>query len=111
MRTHLISCTALLMAGASLYAIPRAHAEAPFDFAHTPGKLPKTVVPDDYTIDIVPDLKKLTLTGHETIALHVDAPTATITLNQKGLTLTGAAAGIGRRRGHARRTTTRRPRP
>ena len=41
-----------------------AHAEAPFDFDHTPGKLPKTVVPEAYTIDIVPNLRTLRLTGH-----------------------------------------------
>jgi hypothetical protein len=39
------------------------HAEAPFDFDRTPGKLPKTVAPVAYRIDITPDLEKLTLAG------------------------------------------------
>jgi aminopeptidase N len=90
---------ALLMAGTSL-CVPGAHAEAPFQFDQTPGKLPKTVVPELYTIDIVPDLKALTLTGHETIDVELRKAGASITLNQRGLTLkaarleTGAAASI-----------------
>jgi hypothetical protein len=39
------------------------HAEKPFDFASTPGKLPKQVRPTDYAIWFKPDLKKLTFTG------------------------------------------------
>jgi aminopeptidase N len=62
-------------------------AEAPFDFDRTPGKLPKTVVPDSYKIDIVPDLQKLTLTGHEAIAVDVRQETGSITLNQIGLAI------------------------
>ena len=72
-----------------------AHAEAPFDFDHTPGKLPKTVVPDTYKIDIVPDLDKLTLTGHETITIDVRQPTARITLNQAGLKIGQASLEDG----------------
>ena len=64
-----------------------AHAEAPFSFDAAPGKLPKTVVPEDYRIDITPDLDKLTLTGSEVIQLHVRMATDSITLNQAGLKL------------------------
>jgi len=77
-----------LFLAASLIALTAtARAEAPFDFDHTPGKLPKSVVPEAYTIDIAPDLQKLTLTGTETIGLKFRAPGDTITLNQAGLTL------------------------
>src|SRR5437762_2720057 len=34
-------------------------AENKFDFATTPGKLPKEVVPEEYAIRIVPNLKEL----------------------------------------------------
>ena len=90
---------ALLMAGTSL-CMQGARAEAPFQFEQTPGKLPKTVVPDLYTIDIVPDLKALTLTGHETIDIKLLQAGTSITLNQKGLKIiaarleTGTAASV-----------------
>ncbi|MEJ0047793.1 MAG: M1 family metallopeptidase [Rhodospirillales bacterium] len=72
-----------------------AHAEAPFDFNRTPGRLPKTVVPSDYRIDLVPDLVKLRLAGHETVELDVRQPTGAITLNEVGLTLQRAALENG----------------
>ncbi len=80
MRKLALLTTTFLLSGA-------AHAEAPFSFDAVPGKLPKTVVPDDYRIDITPDLAKLTLTGSETIQLHVRTATDSITLNQAGLKL------------------------
>ncbi|MFT8420421.1 MAG: M1 family metallopeptidase [Gluconacetobacter sp.] len=80
---------ALLLAGTALLSGP-ALAEAPFDFAHAPGQLPKDVVPSAYRINIVTDLKRLALTGHEDIAVNVTSPTASITLNQAGLTLVSA---------------------
>ena len=85
-----------LFVAASLIAITAsARAEAPFDFDHTPGELPKTVVPDSYKIDLVPDLQKLTLTGTETIAVKFRAATPTVTLNQAGLTLQSAKLETG----------------
>ncbi len=90
-----------LYLAASLCALTAAaRAEAPFDFDHTPGKLPKTVVPDTYKIDIVPDLDKLTLTGRETVTINVRQSTDSITLNQAGLQIgqasleNGAAATV-----------------
>ena len=76
-------------------AAPRAHAEAPFDFDHTPGKLPKIVVPETYQIDITPNLDTLALTGTESIAIDVRQPTDSITLNQAGLKLASATLEDG----------------
>ncbi len=45
------------------------------------GRLPKNVVPDSYVIDIVPDTAAHTLTGRESIVLHVQASTAVIQFN------------------------------
>ncbi len=81
---------ALYLAASLVALATAARAEAPFDFDHAPGKLPKTVVPDSYRIDITPDLQTLALIGHEAIDIRVRQPTATVTLNQAGLKLTSA---------------------
>ena len=86
MRRALLLAAVALPCSAPMFTVP-ARAEAPFDFDHTPGGLPKTVVPSAYRIDIVPDLQKLTLTGHETVDVDVRQPVADITMNQAGLTL------------------------
>ena len=89
MRKQILLATTLLLP-------TLAQAEAPFAFDKAPGKLPKTVVPDDYRIDIVPDLDKLTLAGSETIRLHVRKAADSITLNQAGLALSHASlSGVG----------------
>src|SRR6476660_2092367 len=66
------------------------HAEQPFDFASTPGKLPKQVRPTDYAIWIKPDIKKLTFAGRETVKLNVEQATSELVLNAADLTLSGA---------------------
>jgi len=73
-------------------AVTSLHAEKPFDFASTPGKLPKHVRPIAYAIWIKPDLKKLTFAGRETVKLNVEQPTHEIVLN--ALELAGADAEI-----------------
>ncbi len=85
-RVTLLAATALT----ALHFATAALAEPKFDFDHTPGKLPKTVVPESYAIDIVPDLQKLTLTGHETVELTVRQAGESITLNQAGLKIASA---------------------
>jgi aminopeptidase N len=87
--------TFLLAGAVSAAGLCPALAEAPFDFDHTPGKLPKSVVPQLYTIDIVPDLKALTLAGHETIAVDVRQASTVMTVNQAGLTLAKATLEDG----------------
>ena len=74
-----------------------AHAEAPFDFDQTPGRLPKTVIPVAYQIDITPDLETLTLTGHETIRIQIRTATDSIVLNQAGLKIASAKNAKGER--------------
>ena len=84
-RSALLLATALTTATLATAAPGAARAEAPFDFAHTPGELPKTIVPSGYKIDIVTDMTKLTLTGHETIEVDASASTPSITMSQAGL--------------------------
>ncbi len=71
--------SALVIAALSVAGL--AKAEKPFDFAATPGKLPKTVVPSAYRIAIDPDLDKLTFTGKEEVDIDVAQPTEDVTLN------------------------------
>jgi aminopeptidase N len=75
-----------------LLALPAGHAaaEAPFAFDSTPGKLPKTVVPIHYALDLKPDLDKLAFAGSETVDVVVKAPTERLVLNAVDLAVTRA---------------------
>jgi aminopeptidase N len=52
-----------------------------------PGRLPKDVVPIDYTIDITPDAKALTFSGHESVLVQFRSATATVQFNSLNETL------------------------
>jgi aminopeptidase N len=66
-------------------------AEKPYEFASTPGKLPKQVLPLEYTIRIVPDKDKLTFAGSETIKLKANAPVRELVLNSAELAIVNVA--------------------
>jgi aminopeptidase N len=86
----------ILFAAASIAVLSgTALAEAPFNFDTAPGRLPKTVRPTAYRIDVATDIDKLTLTGREAIDIDVRAPTRSIVLNQAGLTLQSATLEAG----------------
>jgi len=67
------------------------HAEKPFEFATTPGKLPKEVVPLEYCVRIVPNIDKFTFTGAETIKLSVRSQVRQLALNALELKITDAS--------------------
>jgi aminopeptidase N len=71
-------------------AVTALQAEQAFDFASTPGKLPKQVRPTDYAIWIKPDIKKLTFAGRETVKLNVEQRTPQLVLNAADLTVSDA---------------------
>jgi aminopeptidase N len=75
---------------ALFFTVANAQAEEPYSFAATPGKLPKTVVPIHYAIDLKPDAEKFTLAGSEVIDIEVTAPTDRLTLNAVNMTVTSA---------------------
>jgi aminopeptidase N len=66
-------------------------AEKPFSFKETPGKLPKNVLPTDYSIRIVPNIEKLTFTGKETVKLNVRSPVHQLVMNALELEITEAS--------------------
>ena len=70
--------------------VTTATAEKPFDFASTPGKLPKNVVPEEYAIRIIPDLEKKTFTGSETIKITARETVKQFVLNAAEIKITKA---------------------
>jgi aminopeptidase N len=66
-------------------------AEKPFDFASTPGKLPKNVVPEEYAIRIVPNIEQRTFSGTETIKLKARESVKQIVLNAAEIKISKAA--------------------
>src|SRR5438477_668578 len=76
----------------TLLALPiTMNGEKPYDFASTPGRLPKQVVPLEYSIRIVPDLNKLTFSGSETIKIKASTPVHELVLNSAELEITKAS--------------------
>jgi aminopeptidase N len=67
------------------------NAEEPFRFESTPGKLPKQIVPIDYSIRIVPNLDKCTFTGTERVKLNVREAAREIVLNALEIDVASAA--------------------
>ena len=74
-----------------LVFVPLMHAEKPFEFTRTPGKLPKEVVPIEYSVRFVPDIDKFTFTGSETAELNVHNPVRQLVLNALELKVTDAS--------------------
>lgn len=74
-----------------IFAANVVHAETPFQFATTPGKLPKDIIPTLYTVNIVPDLATLKFAGTESIELDVKKTSQSIVLNGLNLGIEGAS--------------------
>jgi aminopeptidase N len=81
---------ALALIGATIFNLSMS-AEAPFDFSTTPGKLPKQVVPTEYSIRIVPNIDKFSFAGSEKVKIDVRAPVREIVLNAAELEITAAS--------------------
>src|SRR6266481_332110 len=74
-----------------LFALPLTmNGEKPYTFANTPGKLPKQVVPLEYSIRIVPAVSKFTFSGSETVKLKATAPVRELVLNSLELEIAKA---------------------
>jgi aminopeptidase N len=63
------------------------YAAQPFSFDSAPGRLPKNVVPLDYSIDLVPDIKARSIAGRESVELDFREASATIQFNTVNETL------------------------
>jgi aminopeptidase N len=89
--TSLFNCFVRSLTGVLvlLLIVSAAHADAPFSLETAPGKLPKTVVPIHYAIDLQPNLTALTAKGVAIIDIEVREPTDHLVLNAVDLTFTG----------------------
>ncbi len=67
------------------------NAEKPFNFEDTPGKLPKEVVPVEYSVRIVPRVGQITFTGTETVKLSVRHSVHQLVLNALELEIADAS--------------------
>ena len=70
-------------------ALP-AQAGAPFDFARTPGELPKDIVPIEYVLHLVPNVAERSFEGRMTVSVDVRRPTAAIVLHALNLEIGSA---------------------
>jgi aminopeptidase N len=87
---------ATALAVAAAFATPAAHAEAPYKFGSTPGKLPKDVVPVQYAAHLVPNVADNTFLGSETVEIDVLSATSKIMLNVVNIEIDAASlAGPG----------------
>src|SRR5207245_11339146 len=66
-------------------------AEKPFSFKDTPGKLPKEVVPTDYSIRIVPNIDALKFNGTETVKPDLRNPVHRLVLNALEMEISDAS--------------------
>ena len=55
-------------------------------------RLPAGVTPESYRLSLTPDLKAATFAGTESIIVHIDAPTMTITLNSAEINILDVTA-------------------
>ena len=94
-RLALVVATMLVIALTALTAVSGAAAEPAFSFDATPGRLPKTVVPIHYAIELKPNLETLALAGSEVVDIEVREPTARLVLNAENMTLSSATIDDG----------------
>jgi aminopeptidase N len=90
-----VARVAIAVLVSALFAAGGAVAEPGYSFDTTPGRLPKTVVPLHYAIELQPDLERLTLAGLAQVDIEVRQPTARITLNAVNMTLAAASVADG----------------
>jgi aminopeptidase N len=95
--THAFARVATALA-VVLIAAGAAAAEPAYSFDTAPGKLPKTVVPLHYAIELTLNPESLALAGSEVIDIEVREPAARIVLNADDLTLGAVTIDNGAQR-------------
>src|SRR6185436_18728433 len=78
--------------------LPDSSAESPFKFESTPGKLPKDIVPRHYSIYLRTDLEKFVTAGKVEIEIEALKPAKQIVLNALDLEIAAATITINQKR-------------
>ncbi len=92
MKSSLAACVALALSASAAIAEPL------YSFDTTPSKLPKSVVPSHYAIELAPDLQALTTTGREIVDIDVREQVERIVLNAVNTEISEAALDEGAQR-------------
>jgi aminopeptidase N len=90
LHTKQLTAACVLLSAAATAAFP-VHAEAPYKFGATPGKLPKDVVPVQYAAHLIPNITDNTFLGAETVEIDVLAATSRIMLNVVNIDIDAAS--------------------
>lgn len=77
----------VLCSGTSLFGA----VEKLYNFYETPGKLPKEVVPREYSMRVVPNIDNFTFAGSEMVTLNVRSSVRQLVLNALELKIQGAS--------------------
>src|SRR5262245_55200013 len=88
-KSALAAMVALALASAG------ASAETSFSFDATPGKLPKSVVPTHYAIELAPNLEALSIAGSEVVDIDVREAVARVVLSAVNMEISQASIDDG----------------
>ncbi len=88
---RVIQIAALAFVAAIFVGSSVSRAESVYSLATTPGRLPKTVIPTHYVIDLKPDLTTRAVSGSEVVDIKVLAPTDRLVLNALDMVLRSAS--------------------
>jgi len=86
------------MGAALMLLVSGASAEPLYSFDTTPGKLPKSVLPIHYAIELTPNLQTLSVAGSEIVDIDVREPLSRVVLNAVDVGIENAAIDDGAQR-------------
>src|SRR5262249_33559739 len=92
MKSSLAACVALALSASA------ATSEPLYSFDTTPSKLPKSVIPSHYAIELAPDLQALATAGREIVDIDVREQVTRIVLNAVNTEISDAAIDDGAQR-------------
>src|SRR6185437_9013496 len=88
LRALRVTLSIALAAAIAATLVPRnAAAQPPFSFDTAAGRLPKSIVPLTYDIDLTPDVQQRRIAGHESVLLSFRSASDRIVLNSLNETL------------------------
>src|SRR5262244_2925970 len=89
MKSSLAICVALVLSATA------ATSESLYSFDTTPSKLPKSVIPSHYAIELAPNPQTLATAGQETVDIEVREAVSLVVLNAVNTEISDAAIDDG----------------